>query len=102
MRTVTKANLTRVLARDLGCTRTTARQLVDALFEALIDTIVRGDRIEIRGFGVWEVKDTRARNARNPRTGERVFLPARRKAAFKPGRLIKEALSMPAKGKRQQ
>ena len=99
MRTVTKADLARVLARDSGCTRTLARQLVDALFEAMTDTIIRGDRIEIRGFGVWEVKDTRARRARNPRTGDAVEVPARRKVAFKPGRLIKEALSRPLKGK---
>ena len=99
MRTVTKADLARVLARDQGCTRTLDRQLVDALFEAMTDTIIRGDRIEIRGFGVREAKDTRAGRARNPRTGDAVEVPARRKVAFKPGRLIKEALSRPLKGK---
>ena len=92
---VTRADLARRAARDLGCTRTLARQLVDALFEALTDTIIRGDRIEVRGFGVWKVKGTRAKNARNPGTGDVVEVPARRRVAFKSSRLIQEVLSRP-------
>ncbi|MBI2951734.1 integration host factor subunit beta, partial [bacterium] len=85
MATVTKAELAGILARDLGMTRAQALQAVDALFTGLRDAL-RGGRIEIRNFGSWTVKATNAKpNARNPRTGEVVTVPPRRKVAFKPG-----------------
>lgn len=58
----------------------------------MTESIIQGDRIEARGFGVFEVKKTNPRNARNPRTGEPVFVPARRKVMFKPGKVLKGAL----------
>jgi len=94
--TVTKAELTNILAHDLGCTKMLAHQLVDAFFEAVQKAILRGDRIEIRDFGSWVVKTANARpQARNPRTGEVIVVPARRKVRFKPGRIVKEALGRP-------
>ena len=67
--------------------------MVDSLFVAMRDSLTQGNRIEIRGFGVFQVKDTRPKPAaRNPRTGEIIYVPARRKTHFKPGRLLKEAL----------
>ena len=75
-----------------------ALRCVDGIFEALKDAILREDRIEIRGFGSWTVKETNAKpNARNPRTGEIIYVPARRKVSFKPGRILKEALFKPSK-----
>lgn len=92
--TVTKAELAHVLTRDLGIPRVQARKAVDALFNGLREALQQGGRIEIRNFGSWTVKATNARpNARNPRTGEVVVVPARRKVRFRPGRIIKEALS---------
>ena len=77
-------------------TRGQALKSVDALFNGLGDALRQGGRIEIRGFGAWTVKATNSKhNARNPRTGEVVFIPARRKVAFKAGRIIKDALSRP-------
>ena len=53
-------------------------------------------RIEIRNFGVFEVKPTKAKpRARNPRTNEEIYVPARRKTHFKPGKLLKEVLKKP-------
>lgn len=79
-----------------GYARGQALKAVDALFNGLREALQQGGRIEIRGFGNWTVKATNARpTARNPRTGEVVFVPARRKVAFKPGRVIKEALMQP-------
>ena len=67
--------------------------MVDSLFVAMRDSLIQGNRIEIRGFGVFQVKDTRPKPAaRNPRTGEIIYVPARRKTHFKPGQLLKEAL----------
>lgn len=61
-------------------------------------SLINGDRIEIRGFGVFQVKDTKPKPAaRNPRTNEIVYVTARRKTHFKPGKLLKEALDKPVK-----
>ena len=68
-------------------------KMVDALFEGMRETLIEGNRIEIRGFGVLDVRDTKPKPAaRNPRTGEIVYVPARRKTHFKPGLLLKRAL----------
>jgi nucleoid DNA-binding protein len=91
--TVTKKDLARTVATTIGCTNNLTLQMVDSLFDAMRDTLIKGDRIEIRGFGVLEVKDTKPKPAaRNPRTGEIVYVPARRKTHFKPGKQLKEAL----------
>ena len=93
MATVTKKDLARVVADTIGCKNNLTLQMVDRLFEAMRDTLIEGNRIEIRGFGVLEVKDTKPKPAaRNPRTGEVVYVPARRKTHFKPGKQLKEAL----------
>ena len=77
------------------------RQAVDVFFDAMIDAIVQGNRIEVRGFGVWEVKQTNPRpNARNPMTGEQVSVPARRKVRFKPGKELRKVLGRPLNGDR--
>ena len=96
MQTVTKADLAKFLASELACKNTMAKQAVDVLFESLSDAIMQGERIEIRGFGSWEVKQTNVRpRARNPRTGDEVFVPARRKVRFKPGKILRDVLSRP-------
>lgn len=96
MQTITKADLTKLLANEMNCQNAAPKQVVDVLFETLAEAIMEGERIEIRGFGSWEVKLTNARpRARNPRTGEKVFVPARRKVGFKPGKILRDALSIP-------
>jgi len=94
--TVTKKDLARAVADTIGCTNNLTLQMVDRLFDAMRETLISGDRIEIRGFGVLEVKDTKPKPAaRNPRTGQLVYVPARRKTHFKPGKQLKEALQAP-------
>ena len=93
MATITKKDLARSVADAIGCKNNLTLQMVDSLFEAMRETLIEGNRIEIRGFGVLEVKDTKPKPAaRNPRTGEVVYVPARRKTHFKPGKQLKEAL----------
>ena len=87
-----------MLAREMGLKKSLAYRCADVLFEGLAESIIRGDRIEIRGFGSWEVKETRAKKGRNPRTGERVLVPARHKVMFKVGRVLREALCRPLDG----
>ena len=93
MPTITKKDLALLVSRSTGCKKNLAAKMVDSLFVAMRDSLIQGNRIEIRGFGVFQVKDTRPKPAaRNPRTGEIIYVPARRKTHFKPGRLLKEAL----------
>ena len=93
MPTVTKKELALLVSERAGCKKNVAAEMVDSLFNAMRDSLIEGNRIEIRGFGVLEVKNTKPKPAaRNPRTGEIVYVPARRKTHFKPGKQLKEAL----------
>ena len=93
MSTITKKDLAMLVSQSTACKKNLAAKMVDSLFVAMRDSLIEGNRIEIRGFGVFQVKDTRPKPAaRNPRTGEIIYVPARRKTHFKPGRLLKEAL----------
>jgi len=94
--TTTKKDLALKISDRLGVRKQLAYEIVDTLFKAMRDSLVEGNRIEIRGFGVLGIKPTKPKPAaRNPRTGEIVYVPARRKSYFKAGVLIKKALHKP-------
>lgn len=94
--TTTKKDLALEVAKDTGCKKSLASKMVDSIFKAMRESLIKGDRIEIRGYGVFQVKNTKPKPAaRNPRTGEIIYVPARRKTHFKPGKLLKEALHKP-------
>jgi nucleoid DNA-binding protein len=96
--TTTKKDLALEVANETGCRKSLAFKVVDSIFAAMRRSLINGDRIEIRGFGVFQVKDTKPKPAaRNPRTGDVIFVPARRKTHFKPGKLLKDALHTPMK-----
>ena len=91
--TITKKELANQVATSTGTKKTTVHEMVDSLFTAMREQLIEGNRIEIRGFGVLETKATKPKpKARNPRTGEIVYVPARRKTHFRPGKRLKEAL----------
>src|SRR5688572_23474975 len=97
--TLTKKDVARRVARLRDEPIYRAEPWVSATVDALRELMVEADpevRIELRDFGVFEVKRTRAKpKARNPRTNETVFIPSRRKTHFKPSKLMKEALQRP-------
>jgi integration host factor subunit beta len=97
--TITKKDITKRVARQVDVKLPLAEKAVTALFTVLREVMAEAQpevRIEIRGFGVLEVKTTKAkRNARNPKTGEIVYVPQRRKTHFKPGKLLREKLKKP-------
>ncbi len=94
--TTTKKDLALRISEKLGVKKQLAYEVVDTLFRAMRESLIDGNRIEIRGFGVLGVKDTKPKPAaRNPRTGEIVYVPARKKSYFKAGVLIKKALHEP-------
>ena len=96
MTTTTKKVLARHVAPDIDRARVRAEDMVEALFVGLREQLAQGHRIEVRGFGTLLVKRTAPKPmARNPKTGEIIFVPARRKTYFRPGQVLKAALSRP-------
>jgi integration host factor subunit beta len=83
---VTKKEIVRIISEELQLTQLKAKEIVQKTFDAIIETLVEEGRIELRNFGVFEVKKRAARNARNPRTGEKVLVPEKFVVTFKPGK----------------
>lgn len=98
-RTYTKRDVASRVARKTGTTLHAAEQWTDEVFTALsaiLETDEPALRIEIRNFGVIEIKPTKPKpKARNPRTGEIILVPAHRKTHFKPGKHLREVLRRP-------
>ena len=85
---MTKKEIVRTISDALGLTQLETHEIVQKTFDAIVETLVRERRIELRNFGVFEVKKRAARKARNPRTGETVFAPEKLVVTFKPGKNV--------------
>ena len=83
---VTKKEIVKTISEDVDLTQLKTKEVVQKAFDAIIDTLVRTGRIELRNFGVFEVKKREPRKARNPRTGAEVYVPAKNVVTFKPGK----------------
>ncbi|MEX0671576.1 MAG: HU family DNA-binding protein [Pirellulales bacterium] len=83
---MTKKDIVRTIAERIDLPQLRTKELVQRTFDALIETLVREGRIELRNFGVFQIKRREARVARNPRTGERVTVQAKSVVTFKPGK----------------
>ena len=90
---MTKRELVIDVAERLGYTQNEVSNVVQAALDAIIDSLAEGKRLEIRNFGVFEVKKRDARIGRNPRTSEEVPIAEKRVAAFKPGKALKELVA---------
>ena len=84
-----KANIVSRVSTTLGVTKVKAEIAVDAFFDAIRGAMQRGERIELRGFGVFVVKPRKSGIGRNPRTGEEVPIPPGKTVRFKPGKEIR-------------
>ncbi len=97
--TITKKDVAKRTAKIVGEKIYLTEKVVDGVFQALREFMSTADpevRIEIRDFGVFEVKKTKPKpKARNPKTGQIIYVPARRKTHFKAGKLLKEVLKQP-------
>lgn len=83
---MTKKDIVRTIAEQIDLPQLRTKELVQKTFDALIDALVREGRIELRNFGVFQIKKRDARMARNPRTGARVPVQAKSVVTFKPGK----------------
>src|SRR5262245_65367716 len=87
---VTKKEIVKKISEDIGLTQLKTKDIVQRTLDAIIATLVSEGRIELRNFGVFEVKRRAPRKARNPRTGDKVFVPEKNVVTFKPGKEMEE------------
>ena len=87
---VTKKEIVKTISEEIGLTQLKTKEIVQKTFDAIVATLVEDHRIELRNFGVFEVKKRAARKARNPRTGDKVFVPEKFVVTFKPGKEMEE------------
>jgi len=87
---VTKKEIVKQISEKLGLTQLKTKEIVQQTFDAIVETLLEERRIELRNFGVFEVKRRKPRKARNPRTGERVDVEAKYVVTFKPGKEMEE------------
>lgn len=91
--TITKKELVARIAEKTNQTKVVAKDIIQMFLDEIIDELGRGNRLEFREFGVFEIKERAARKAQNPRTLEKVHVPAKRVVKFKVGRLMKERVA---------
>jgi nucleoid DNA-binding protein len=87
---VTKKEIVKTISEEIGLTQLKTKEIVQKTFDAIVETLVEERRIELRNFGVFEVKQRAARKARNPRTGAKVNVPEKFVVTFKPGKEMEE------------
>lgn len=90
IRTVTKRELVNRIAEETGQTKVVVRDVLQRFLNEIIDELADGNRLEFREFGVFEVRGRKARTAQNPRTLEKVDVPAKRVVKFKVGRVMRQ------------
>ena len=87
---MTKKEIVKTISDEIGLTQLKTKEIVQKTFDAIVETLVEDRRIELRNFGVFEVKQRAARKARNPRTGDKVYVPEKFVVTFKPGKEMEE------------
>lgn len=87
---MTKKEIVKTISEEIGLTQLKTKEIVQKTFDAIVETLVEERRIELRNFGVFEVKRRAARKARNPRTGDKVYVPEKFVVTFKPGKEMEE------------
>ena len=94
---MTKPELVKAVAEAAGLTNKDAEKAVSALISSITDELVGGGKVQLIGFGTFEVAERAARQGRNPQTGETVKIAASRAPKFKAGKALKEAVNVPQK-----
>jgi len=90
---MTKADLIEEVSRVVELTRKESEVIVEAIFDSIVRSLKTGDKIEIRGFGSFRTRERQARIGRNPKTGDRVEVPAKRIPYFKPSKELKDLVN---------
>jgi integration host factor subunit beta len=93
---MTKADLIEEVARITDVTRRDSEVIVETIFDSIVHSLRAGDKIEIRGFGSFRTRQRNSRIGRNPKTGDRVDVPAKKIPFFKPSKELKDLVNAPA------
>jgi DNA-binding protein HU-beta len=88
-----KAELTNAVAEKTGFTKKDSDAVITAVFDVITGALASGDKIQLVGFGSFEVKQREARVGRNPKTKEQINIPASKSPVFKPGKSLKETVN---------
>jgi integration host factor subunit beta len=90
---MTKAELVDEVARVVQLTKKQAETIVNIVFDSIVDSLRAGQKIELRGFGSFRLRNRKSRTGRNPKTGEKVEVPSKKIPYFKPGKELKELIN---------
>ena len=90
---MTKAELVDEVARVVQLTKKQAEMIVNIVFDSIVDSLRSGQKIELRGFGSFRLRNRKSRTGRNPKTGEKVEVPSKKIPYFKPGKELKELIN---------
>ena len=99
---MTKKEIVKTISEELGLTQLKTKEIVQKTFDAIVEALVDEGRIELRNFGVFEVKKRASRKARNPRTGQRVDVPEKWVVTFKPGKEMEERVRILAEARERR
>lgn len=88
-----KTELVSAVAEKADLTKKESERVINALFASIEEALARGDKVQLVGFGTFEVRDREARKGRNPQTGEEIEIPATKVPAFKAGKALKDAVN---------
>ena len=88
-----KTELVANVAEKAGLTKKDAEKALGAVIESIEEALVEGDKIQLIGFGTFEVKDRAARTGRNPQTGKEIEIPASKSPVFKAGKALKDSVN---------
>lgn len=87
-----KTELISVVSEKTEFSKKESAQIVDALFASIEEALAKGEKVQLIGFGTFEVRERAARKGRNPQTGAEIEIPASKVPAFKPGKALKDAV----------
>ena len=90
---MTKAELIAQVAEKSELSKKGAEKAIAAVVSSVTDALVAGDKVQLVGFGTFEVRDRKEKESKNPRTGEKIIVPAKKAPAFKPGKALKDAVN---------
>jgi integration host factor subunit beta len=89
---MTKANLVEIVAESADVPRKQADEVVQVVLNSIVSALRRNEKVELRGFGSFRIRQRHERTGRNPKTGEKVHVPPKKIPYFKPGKHLKEEL----------
>lgn len=88
----TKNDLVTAVVEKAGLSKKQAAAAVDAVLDTIKESLASGEKVSLIGFGSFDIKERKAREGRNPQTGEKIKIPAKKVPVFKPGKQLREAV----------